>query len=111
MTDVASAEGLEMTTASPVNRLGAGDESGLMDPVLIGDLFRIRPGQAGMADAPGGYVVARLKEILPADPAATGTLAEVLANGMVSDVLVQYNTGLRNRFRVEIDEAALARLN
>jgi hypothetical protein len=111
MADVAAAQGLDPVTAKPVNRLGRGGDTERLNPLLVGDLFSIRPGQASLADVPGGFVVARLKEILPADPLETGSLGEVLANGMVSDVLVQFNTTLRNRFKVEVDEAVLARLN
>ena len=111
MADVAAAQGLDPVTAKPVNRLGRDGDTDRLNPALVSDLFSTKPGQASLADVPGGFVVARLKEILPADPAETGSLGEVLANGMVSDVLDQFNTALRNRFKVEVDEAVLARLN
>jgi peptidyl-prolyl cis-trans isomerase D len=109
--EVASAEGLATTMAKPVNRLGQGDESGAISPILVSDMFRIRVGQAAFSEAPDSFTVAQLKEIVPADPAAAGELAKLLSNNLMSDILIQFNTGLRQRFGVEIDRAVIARLN
>ena len=109
--EVASAEGLTTTIAKPVNRLGQGDESGAISSILVSDMFRIRVGQAAFSEAPDSFTVAQLKEIVPADPAAAGELAKLLSNNLMSDILIQFNTGLRQRFGVEIDRAVIARLN
>ncbi len=110
LADIATAEGLNASESKPFDRRGSGAESALVTPALVSDLFRIRPGQATMAEAPGGYVVAQLGQIIPADPATMDELASVLGDAMVSDILEQLNTGLRTRFAVEVDQAAIARL-
>ncbi len=109
--EVASAEGLATTMAKPVNRLGQGEEPGAISSILVSDLFRVRVGQAAFSEAPDNFTVAQLKEIVPADPAAAGELAKLLSNNLMSDILVQFNTGLRQRFGVEVDRAVIARLN
>lgn len=110
LADVAAAEGLQATESKPFDRRGSGAESELVTPALVSDVFRVLPGQAAMAQAPAGYVVAQLKEIVPADPATADEIATVLGDAMVSDILEQLNADLRARFAVDIDQAAVARL-
>lgn len=110
LTKISAAEGLAASESKPFDRRGGGAESELVAPALVSDIFRVLPGQAAMADAPAGYVVAQLKEIVPADPATTEEIATVLGNAMVSDILEQFNAGLREKFAVDIDQAAVARL-
>lgn len=110
LTDFASTEGLVTTESKPFDRRGGGAESASITPQLAGDVFKLQPGQAAMDESPGGFTVAQLKVIVPADPTKPGEIATVLANQMMSDVLVQFNNGLRERFGVAVDRAALNRL-
>ena len=108
--EIAAAEGLETVTSKPLNRRGQGDESGLVSPVLAAELFRVRTGQAAFSEGPDRFTVAVLKEIVRADPAATGELGKLLSANMMSDVLIQYKSALREQFGVEVDQNAINRL-
>lgn len=110
LANIAATEGLSAVESKPFDRRGNGAESELVTPALVSDVFRVLPGQAAMAQAPAGYVVAQLKEIVPADPATAEEIAGVLGDAMVSDILEQLNADLRERFAVDIDQAAVARL-
>jgi peptidyl-prolyl cis-trans isomerase D len=109
LTAIAAAEGLTATESKPFDRRGGGSESVHITPLLASDMFNAQPGQAAMDESPEGFTVAQLMAIQPADMSDPGELATVLANQMVGDVLIQFNNGLRERFGVEIDRAALSR--
>jgi len=110
LTDIAGAEGLTATESKPFDRRGTGSESASVTPQLASDVFKLQPGQAAMDESPDGFTVAQLKTIVPADPTKPGEIATVLANQMMSDVLVELNNALRERFEVAVDRAALNRL-
>ncbi len=109
LTEIAAAEGLTASESKPFDRRGGGAESVHVTPLLASDIFKIQPGQAAMDESPEGFTVAQLKTIEPADLSNPGELGTVLANQMIGDVLIQFNNGLRERFGVEIDRAALNR--
>jgi len=110
LAEIASAEGLTVTESKPFDRRGGGANSPSITPILASDVFKLQPGQATMTDSPDGFTVAQLKTVVPADPAKPGEIATVLANQMMSDVLVQFNNGLREQFGVAVDRTALNRL-
>ncbi|MDH3231867.1 MAG: hypothetical protein OEN55_18905, partial [Alphaproteobacteria bacterium] len=109
LAEIAAAEGLTASESKPFERRGGGAESANVTPLLASDIFKVQPGQAAMDESPEGFTVAQLKSIEPADLSKPGELATVLANQMIGDVLIQFNNGLRERFRVEVDRAALNR--
>lgn len=101
---VAAAEGLQVTTTPVFTRLTHDSETGLPD-ALKAQLFDLKVGAAGLAEANGGYVVARLKEVrpapeLPADVRAN--LSTQLSQAIGGDILDQLATTLRARYDVEI---------
>ncbi len=106
---IAVAEGLEIIDSKPFTRRGEGVESKLLTPVLVGDMFRLQPGQASMAETGDGFVVAELKSIQPAGPSDTGDLASMIGNQITGDILRQFDAALRQEFQVEVDQAAVAR--
>ena len=106
---IAAAEGLEIIDSMPFTRRGEGVESKLLTPVLVGDMFRLQPGQASMAETGDGFVVAELKSIQPAGPSDTGDLAIMIGNQITGDILRQFDAALRQEFQVEVDQAAVAR--
>ena len=110
LSEIAAAEGLTVSETSPFDRRGQGENLPAVTPRLVSDLFDARPGQAAMDESPEGMVVARLTSIVPADPGETGELGTVLGDQMIGDLLDQFSMGLRARFGVEIDRAALNRL-
>ena len=85
------------------------NDSKLLTPVLVSDLFRLQPGKASMAETRDGFVIAELKSIQPAGPSDTGNLASLIGNQMTGDIIRQFDAALRQEFGVEIDQAAVAR--
>jgi len=107
---IADEEGLTLSESKPFDRRGQGAETPLVTPALVSDIFKVKMGQAAMDESPDGYTVAQLKEIVPADAAEAEGLAKTLGDSMTSDVIVQFNNALRDRFDVEVDQSALTRL-
>lgn len=107
---VADGEGLTVSESKPFDRSGTGAESEMVTPTLVSDIFRLEPGQATMADSPNGFVVASLKEIVPADGENVDELATSLGDALVSDVIVQFNNALRERLGVEVNQSAIVRI-
>ena len=101
---------VSLKTTAAVTRDGAGATQALPRE-LIANLFKLRPGEATMARAPTGNVVARLAEVRPVDPFADKDAREALREEMEerlrSDLLAQYAEALRDRFPVTIDRRAV----
>ncbi|CAK0751024.1 peptidyl-prolyl cis-trans isomerase D [Azospirillaceae bacterium] len=110
---VAKANTLPAATTEPLTRDGRA--AGKVPAALVATLFTLAPGEAAKAAGGDGQIVARLKEIQPADPAAAGealtTLGEQLRQGVAADIIGQYTTALRARYRVRIDETRLKQLS
>ncbi len=107
--EIAVAEGLEATGSNPFNRRGEGADSKLVTPLLVSDIFKLQPGQAAMVETGDGFVVAQLKSIKPVGPSDTKDMAILLGNQITGDILRQLDDALRQEFKVDIDQAALAR--
>ena len=73
---------------------------------LVRKLFDVKPGETVTGETADSQVVARLKEIIPADPAAgDATLATVestVAQGLEGDIMTQFGNALRNTYPVEV---------
>jgi peptidyl-prolyl cis-trans isomerase D len=97
---VAKEMGLAVKTTPPTIRVPQADNPDL-SPALIGAIFATTQGKAVMVRDETGYIVARLKEIIPADPAAdaggVGKLANELAEQLENDVLTELADALRER--------------
>jgi len=106
---IATTGGFETSDSNPFTRRGEGVESRRLTPVLVGDMFRLRPGQASMVETADGFVVAELKSIQPAGPSDTKDLAALIGSQMTGDILRQFDAALRQEFQLEVDQAALAR--
>jgi hypothetical protein len=78
---------------------------------LVTELFNGPVGTVGVAATSDGYVVARLKEIQPIDPATEEAqrtkLRDELRQALGSDLLQQFQAGLRERFSVSINQRAV----
>ena len=105
---IAAEFGISVRTSDPLGRVPG--EGG--DPTLNGVLngvFALDPNQPGGVSGPsmGGYVVAQLKEVVPADPtgdkAATRSLARELESGIADDLLMQYQAALEARYPISIN--------
>ncbi|HUA52589.1 MAG TPA: peptidyl-prolyl cis-trans isomerase [Candidatus Sulfotelmatobacter sp.] len=107
---VAADAGAPVKTSAPVTRDGAGAGADL--PVgLVGQLFGGPVGTVGVARTADGYVVGRLKEILPVDPATADAqrskLEDQLRQALSGDLLQEFEAGLRDRFSVTINQKAV----
>lgn len=109
LAEIAGTEGLETVESKPFTRSGEGVQSELLTPVLVSDMFRLQPGQAAMAETGNGFVVAELKNIQAAGPSDTEEFGKLIGNQITGDILRQFDATLREKFDVEVDEAALAR--
>ncbi len=109
LVEIAAAEGLEANDSNPFNRRGKGADSRLVTPLLVSDVFKLQPEQAAMVETGDGFVVAQLKSIKSAGPSDTKDLATLLGNQITGDILRQLDHALRQEFKVDIDQAALAR--
>lgn len=107
--ELARKNGLELQTSAPLTRqAGTGSGANVLQPLLDG-LFSLAPGaqEAVMASLGTGYVVATLKEVRPADPAAepdaVARAREDLAQSVAVDVMIGYQSALQKRFPVEVN--------
>jgi len=73
---------------------------------LVRKLFAAKPGEVVSGASGDAQVVARLTEIVPADPAAAGAALEPLENtvnqGIESDLMAQFGNALRTHYPVQV---------
>jgi peptidyl-prolyl cis-trans isomerase D len=107
---VATEESLAIATSLPMTRT-QGDSAANLPSSLTSGLFSLSPGSAIAGPVTNGFVVAVLKEIVPADPATDTELVAALRDqmqaGAAGDIVTSMAEALRGRYPVEIDEAAL----
>jgi peptidyl-prolyl cis-trans isomerase D len=104
---VAEAEGLELQTAGPLDRLGRKAPSSVSRE-LAGELFQIGAGQVTVAKAPDGYLVAQLTEIQAADPGAdedtVAALQDNLASALGNDLMASFSADLSRAYGATVDQ-------
>ncbi|GAA4250488.1 peptidylprolyl isomerase [Azospirillum formosense] len=102
--DVAGQSGASFAMTTPFTRDARSVEG--LPGELVRKLFEVKPGETVTGATADSQVVARLKEIIPADPAASdATLATVestVAQGLESDIMAQFGNALRDRYPVEV---------
>ncbi len=73
---------------------------------LVAKLFAAKPGEVVTGSTPDAQIIARLKEIIPADPAAkdatTAQVESILAQGLQSDIMTEFGNALRKQYPVEV---------
>ena len=103
---VAYAFGGVAATTAPVTRQPEGGGPAL-PAALLQSLFTLAPGGTARATAADGQVVARLKSVIAADPAAAAaavkTLADSARQDMGTDLMAQFADGLRITYPVRIN--------
>jgi len=93
-------------------RRGAGPSPAL-PASLFETMFAAKPDAVGVGASNSGQIVAKLVEVIPADPtlvqAATSInmLSTNMAEAMASDLMAQYMAGLRARYGVTINRSIL----
>ena len=108
MAALAAEAGIGISTTAPVTRAG-GASSGI-SPQLVGELFGLNIGEVAQAPSfAGGFAIAKLVEIVPADPAANedaiAALIGQFSSNMSEDLLTQYQGALEIQYGVDINRA------
>lgn len=107
---IAEETGLEISITSPFTRNGEGAEEGL-PPALIDAVFKIKIGEATMARGKGASYVARLKEVLEANPLTDEdgfkAVDAQITQSLHADLQAQLAGALRGRFPVSFNRRAL----
>ncbi len=102
--DVATAAGASFAMTTPFTR-DAQSVEGLPAEMVV-KLFAAKPNEVVDGSTADAQVVARLKEIVPADPkAADADLAPIRASveqGMENDLVAEFTNALRDKYPVQI---------
>jgi peptidyl-prolyl cis-trans isomerase D len=110
LSDLAREIGREVRITEPFTRDGdgAGDH---VSAALVEKLFVQRVGKAAWAPTQDGAVVGVAKEVTAANPLSDSkgvkSVSDRLRQAMASDLLTQFTNALRDRYPVEIDQAAV----
>lgn len=109
--DIAQERDVTVTDTEGFTRSGEGAPPN-MPSGLVADLFAAKTvGRAASADGVGGIAIAQLAAIDKAKPEAdkeaTGQLTQSLDRGMANDITTQLIGALRNRYGVDVNQAAI----
>lgn len=106
--------GSTLKTTAPLGRGGQAAGDAALPSEATGRLFELMPGEIGVVAAGDGFVVLRVKEVIPAVPAADPdgmkSMEAELARALAGDLVASYQDALRRRHPVEIDRDALQSL-
>ncbi len=87
-------------------------DSKRVSPELLTNLFKAKEGDITVSTVLGGYVIARVKQIVPAKP--EGDLVDALKqvqdqtrNAVAQDILQQFSTALAERYPVTLNTKAI----
>ena len=109
----ATGAGLTVAQTKPVTRFESAVES-TPSPALAAKLFQIGIGEVTTATAAEGHLVAKLIDVVVADPESdpdtVAAVRESLIGTLQSDLLEQFLGTMRGEYGVEIKEQALAEL-
>lgn len=102
--DVATQAGGTFAMTAPFTRDAKGVEG--LPAEMVAKLFAAKPGEVVTGSTGDSQVVARLKEVIPADPKASdatvANLEGAVAQGLESDIMAQFGNALRKEYPVEI---------
>ena len=106
----AAGEGAEVKTTAAFLREDRG-AFGRPAASLVTALFQAKVGETAIAQSSGDYIVAQLKWVEPADPAADKAamtqVADALRQAIGTDLYAQFNDALRARFGVEVKQSVI----
>ena len=110
---VAAEAGLMVTQTKPVNRFETAADN-TPSPALASKLFQIVVGEVTTSPAAEGHLVAKLIEVVAADPYTdpdtVGAVRESLVGSLQGDLLAQFLASMRGEYGVEIKQQALNEL-
>jgi|HubBroStandDraft_1064217.scaffolds.fasta_scaffold00762_17 peptidyl-prolyl cis-trans isomerase D len=111
LAQLAAARKLELKTTEPFTRSNE-RHLALLPSDAIAGLFKADLGGVATGTASDGEFVAQLKDIRPAgaDAAATAQLKKQLDQELGSEMLEEFQLALRDRYAVDINQAAIDRL-
>lgn len=100
----------KLMTSEPFSRFRREPDSPV-SAELSAALFSAKPGEVVVAEAPGGYGVASVSKVLPAEPGKNTdemqNLRAELKSALATDTVSQYIAALRKQYPVTINRAAL----
>jgi peptidyl-prolyl cis-trans isomerase D len=104
--------GLTVTTSGPLKRSSTKAAGLTLSPELLNEIFSRRPGQSTAAyPAPGGdYMVAVVRNIVPAASGSNGKLAELsqgLHGSVQNEIITQYLTYLGKKYGMTINRSLI----
>ncbi len=110
---IATEAGLTVSQTLPITRFETAVEN-TPSPALAAKLFQIGIGEVTTAAAAEGHLLAKLIEVVAADPGsdpdAMAAVRESLNSTLQGDLLEQFLTTMRGEYGVEINDQALAEL-
>jgi peptidyl-prolyl cis-trans isomerase D len=110
---IATEAGLTVSQTQPITRFETAVEN-TPSPALAAKLFQIGIGEVTTAAAAQGHLVAKLTEVVAADPDsdpdAVAAVRESLVGTLQSDLLEQFLATMRGEYGVQIKDQALAEL-
>lgn len=110
---IGSSEGLSLAKTEPLRRDDTAAEK-VPAPELTTRLFDAKLNGVVTAPAPDGFVVAKLIEVLPANPAGDAeglaALREQLVGGLQQDFMAQFIAALRERYDITVNEQLVDQL-
>ena len=110
---IGESEGLTLAKTEPIRRSDTGGDK-VPSPQVTALIFGANLNGVVTAPATDGYVVARVTEILPADPGSDAegvkALQEELSNAMRQDFLAQFSAALRERYSVSVNRPLIDQL-
>ncbi len=103
----------EVKTSRAITRVQSDPQAGLQG-ALVAKLFELKPGKAAAVRTDNGAAVVRLREVIPADPAAAPEEAEKVGRELdaiaANDLATQMMATLERRYGVRRDPEAFASL-
>jgi peptidyl-prolyl cis-trans isomerase D len=106
----AAVAGTSVKSTAPLLRSQAGTDAGLI-PEATTKLFTLKQGETAVVPVENGYAVLRLKEIVPAVPAADPqgmkSVETELKRTLGNETAMSYESALRHNYPVDIDRDAL----
>jgi len=107
---VSAASPITGTMTASMTRDGGGAQQGFPQ-ALVTALFGLKSGGVASARGAGGYYVARLKTIIPADPAADRKglleITDKITQSVQADLLTQLSSALRESYPVSVNSKAI----
>jgi peptidyl-prolyl cis-trans isomerase D len=108
----AGMEGITVRSSEPLSQIG--DTDPLLPPAILSQAFKIKKGDAITATSDRNQIVARVAQIIDADPAAPdprkNTLVGEVKRNSPNELLDEYVDHLNDVFTVKIDHALVDRL-